>query len=396
MFLYLLALAGFVSALSLRALDPMVTLLASDFAVPLAAAALLGTAFTLPYAFGQPFLGPIGDGLGKTRIVKICLVVLALCTATAAMAPTLDLVFAARVAGGLAAGGIIPLALAILGDRFAMAERQVAISRFLVAVIIGQLAGATGAGLLAETIGWRGVLWLLAGITALVALLVGFGMKPQSIAPGKVELGTAITRYKALFRDPRARLCFAAVAVEGIAVYGSLPYIADILRDRGAGGVREAGLVVAGIGIGGLLFSAAIRPMLRRLGMYGMMGWGGLVTALGLAGAAVPGLTGEPAWLQEVAAFVVTGFGFYMIHNSLQTQVTELVPEARGSAVALHAFFFFVGHAAGPIVFGLGYTTLGAAATLLAFAAAMAIAGFVVASRLGAYARIRHQDDLTS
>ena len=47
----------------------------------------------------------------------------------------------------------------------------------------------------------------------------------------------------------------------------------------------------------------------------------------------------------------MAGFGFYSIHNSLQTQATELAPQNRGAAVALHAFFFFLGQSIGPLFY---------------------------------------------
>jgi predicted MFS family arabinose efflux permease len=89
-----------------------------------------------------------------------------------------------------------------------------------------------------------------------------------------------------------------------------------------------------------------------------------------------------PTWPVEMAAFVVIGCGFYMLHNSLQTQATELAPGDRGAAVALHAFFFFLGQAAGPIVFALGLATVGAAVSILIAALTMALLGFAVAAAL--------------
>ena len=47
----------------------------------------------------------------------------------------------------------------------------------------------------------------------------------------------------------------------------------------------------------------------------------------------------------------IAGVSFYMLHNSMQTEATELAPSARGSAVALFACGFFVGQGLGPIVF---------------------------------------------
>ena len=54
------------------------------------------------------------------------------------------------------------------------------------------------------------------------------------------------------------------------------------------------------------------------------------------------------------------GLGFYMVHNTIQTRVTEVAPEARGSAVALHAFHFYVGQSLGPVAVGLASGLLGA------------------------------------
>jgi predicted MFS family arabinose efflux permease len=75
------------------------------------------------------------------------------------------------------------------------------------------------------------------------------------------------------------------------------------------------------------------------------------------------------------------GLGFYMLHNTYQTQVTEVAPKARASAVALHAFSFFCGQALGVAVIGqallrLGQlgALLGCAVTILALGIATAIA----------------------
>jgi predicted MFS family arabinose efflux permease len=41
-----------------------------------------------------------------------------------------------------------------------------------------------------------------------------------------------------------------------------------------------------------------------------------------------------------------------MMHSTLQTQATELAPEARSTAVSLFAFSLFVGQGIGAAVFG--------------------------------------------
>ena len=66
-------------------------------------------------------------------------------------------------------------------------------------------------------------------------------------------------------------------------------------------------------------------------------------------------IAAQLAWPLEVVDFALFGFGFYMLHACIQVYVTELAPAARGSAVALHSFFFFLGQAVGPIVYGVGF-----------------------------------------
>ncbi len=71
----------------------------------------------------------------------------------------------------------------MMGDRIPIAQRQVAIGRFLVAVILGQLSGSTIAGLIEGAIGWRGVFGLAAGVGALGLLGVALGFARRLRAP---------------------------------------------------------------------------------------------------------------------------------------------------------------------------------------------------------------------
>ena len=99
---------------------------------------------------------------------------------------------------------------------------------------------------------------------------------------------------------------------------------------------------------------------------------GGIIAALSLALVAF-----DFSWPVQFAAFTVLGFGFYTLHASIQVQATELAPAARGAAMALHSFSFFMGHASGPVLYGLGFVTLGAAVTISIAAVLIMAVGFV-------------------
>jgi predicted MFS family arabinose efflux permease len=372
----ILATSGFAGTFSSRAVEPMVGVIARDLQSSPQTIALLSAAFALPYAFIQPILGPVGDALGKERVMKVCLALLVLALFGSTLAPDITTLFALRIVAGAAAGGVIPLALALVGDRVEMARRQVAISRLLIAVITGQLIGSSLAGILAAFIGWRGVLVISAVmmVVAFVATLTGFRNAPRGAA---FDLGTALRRYGEILRNPRARLLFGFVFVEAIAVFSIFPYLAPLLEERGQGGSAEAGLALAGFAIGGLVDSALVRWMLATLGLRLMLVAGGIISA---AAFLAFGLAGS--WQMDTLAMLALGTGFYMLHNSFQTQVTELAPQARASAVALHAFSFFCGQALGVVVFGFGLRAIGLLPSMAISAVAILLVGLAAAATL--------------
>jgi predicted MFS family arabinose efflux permease len=49
-------------------------------------------------------------------------------------------------------------------------------------------------------------------------------------------------------------------------------------------------------------------------------------------------------------ACLMTGLGFYMLHNTLQVQATQMAPAARGSAVTLFACSLFFGQSTGVLI----------------------------------------------
>lgn len=374
--LFLLALAGFASSLAVRALDPLVPQLARDLASDAGTVALLASAFAFPCALGQPILGPLGDAFGKARTIKICLGLLTLGSVAAALAPSIGFLFAARVLSGFAAGGIVPLCFAMVGDRFGMQDRQVALSRILSAILVGQLTGAIGAGVIASATSWRVVLAMVS-VASLVALAMAWrGLKPLPQAQRKpFTIERVAGNYVVVLANPKAIVCFLAVFIEGMAIFGILPFLAVMLEADGTGSIREAGFIISGMAVGGILYTLTVRTMLRHISIYTLIRLGGIVCCAGLAALAL-----FHEWPPKFVAFILVGFGFYMIHNSIQTEVTELAPEARGASMALHAFCFFLGQAVGPMLYRHGLADLGATATVEVSALVMLVLGFCTAA----------------
>ncbi|WP_426955349.1 MFS transporter [Muricoccus radiodurans] len=387
----LYGLTGFATSLAGRSLDPILPEVAAHYAAALETVALLASAFALPYAFIQPVLGPVGDALGKRRIIATGTALTGLALLASAFAPTLGLLFVLRAVAGMTAGGIYPLIIATFGDRVPVASRQVALSRVLAWSTAGQIAGGVASGLVAEILDWRTIIAVGALPVLLAAVILWLDLRREpDRPPGRLDVAAAIRRYREILSIPAARHLFLSVGTEGVVIYGTFPFVAGLVAAWGLGGAAQAGIAIAAFGAAGIAYGLLSGGLLRTLGIIRM------VQLAGVLGAAGFGLMAATGWLAGqgkavplgvtpmVLGFFILGLGYFMTHNSLQTRVTEVYPKARGSAVALHAFSFFVGQSVGPLLFGTLLGGLGAVAALALLGAAMLVFGLVLSRVLGA------------
>jgi predicted MFS family arabinose efflux permease len=375
--LNLVAMVVFASSLFMRSTDPIIPQIAFGLNVEPTTAALLSTFFSLPYALIQPVLGALADMFSKSRLMLLCLLSLALATLVCGLAESFEVLIAARVVAGLAAGGVVPIAFALIGDKVPIAERQVAMGRLLFAIMTGNLLGATCAGVVGDLAGWRGVFFVLSGFGALVFVIAVPAFRQLKEETGKFDLSTLGPNYRAIFSNPLAKICFGAVFLEAVFMYGVFPHMATLLHQAGETRASIAGVVIAGFGVGGALYGVLVSRLLRLFGETGMMRIGGTLMGLCLAVIAA-----RVSWPVEFANFFVLGLGFYMLHAVIQIYASELAPAARGSCLALHSFFFFLGQATGPIVYGIGLQTVGITPILLVGTVVLTCVGFTCAAWL--------------
>jgi predicted MFS family arabinose efflux permease len=78
------------------------------------------------------------------------------------------------------------------------------------------------------------------------------------------------------------------------------------------------------------------------------------------------------------------GVGFYMFHNTLQTNATQMAPARRGAAVALFALAYFGGQTVGVALSGMVSAWLGTGVVILLSAVVVMLVsrGFAAAGRV--------------
>jgi predicted MFS family arabinose efflux permease len=376
--LKIVGLVVFASTLFTRAVDPVIPQIAVDLAIDAKTAALLSTAYTFPYALVQPLLGALSDTIGKTRVMNVALLIVAVAALISSMVTDFSLLVAMRITAGLVAGGVFPAAMALIGDLVPVHQRQVAIGRLLAIGLTGNLLGATIAGVIGDLFGWRGIFLVLGMFGLVVAVAAFFAFRNVAVPkPSAFRLTTIVDGFRSVFADPRAKVCFSAVFVEAVFIHGLFPYVAILLIAAGETRASIAGIVIAAFGLGGVVYSLSVPVLVAKIEQRLLMIVGG-----SMAAAALVLIAFNFPWYIQTTVFALFGFGFYLLHGSIQVHVTELSSTARGVAASLHSCFFYLGQASGPVVYGYGFAHAGEAPTLLIGAAMVLLVAFVCARLL--------------
>ena len=366
----LLALASFAAQAMVRVTDSLLPQIAADLNVSVGATSIVVTAYLLAHGSVQLVIGPIGDRFGKYLCVSIAAAGSTAMVVACGLAPSLPLLVAARLACGLATGWIIPFALAFVGDVIPYERRQQVIGRFLSGQILGQLFGQAAGGVLGDYFGWRNVFFILAALLAAATLGLFYELWRNPITHANAtpqHRGRGfIADYSAVLRSPWARAVIAIAFIEAAAMFGAFTYVGADLHLRFGVGFTLVGLFVGAFAIGGLIYSLSVRALVNRFGQSGLAAGGGALLAL-----AYLTLAFEPHYWMAPAAILTIGLGFYMLHNTLQTNATQMTPQARGTAVAIFSASLYLGQTAGVAAGGVIFDRFTAVPVFLIAAAVL-------------------------
>jgi MFS family permease len=360
------------------------------------------TAYLLSASICTPLLGRIGDVVGKVRMLVIALVVLALGSLAAALAPSIGWLIAARALQGVG-GGVLPLSFGIIRDEFH--ERMtMALSVIASLTAVGFGVGIVVAGPIVDTFGYKGLFWLpmvvtLAAAAAallfvpespvrtparlpvapalllggwLVALLIGLseGSHWGWTSPAvlglfavAVLLGAAWVALEQRVPVPlidmemmRRRGVWTSNVVAGcvgfgmFASFGFLPQLLQTPRAAGYGfgaSITESGHLLLPSAVASFLVGFTTATLIHRVGVRAVITAGLLVTG---AAFVCVGLYHDHTW-QLYAATTVQGVGSGMVFSSLAGVVVASVPaEQTGVASGMNANIRTIGGAIGSAV----------------------------------------------
>ncbi|BCL20085.1 multidrug effflux MFS transporter [Streptomyces tuirus] len=267
---------------------------------PAATVQLTLTACLAGMALGQLVVGPMSDRWGRRRPLLAGLAVFVVATVLCALAPTVELLVAFRLAQGLAGAAAIVIARAVVRDLYdGMAMARFFSTLMLISGAAPIVAPLIGGQILRVT-DWRGVFAVLTVIGVLIGALVWTWL-PETLAPAERHgggVGEALRSMRGLLADRSftgytltGGFAFAALFAYISAspfviqeIYGASPQTFSLLF-----GVNSVGLVVVGqingkflvgrvsldrvLGVGlAIVITAATALLLMSLGVFGEAG----------------------------------------------------------------------------------------------------------------------------
>ena len=318
-------------------------------------------------------LAPQIDRIGPRRALFAGMAGLIAATLLSALASHWLMLTAAQALAGLGAGVILPSIYTLATTIAPPGRESRVLGRVLTGWSVSMVAGVPAAAFIAETLGWRAVFLLLAGLAALalpgIARLPAHSGRAAAARPGPAAL-VAPLAYPGV---PALLICLGFMA----SFYGVYAFIGDHVRSQLGLSAGQAGLIVLTYGLG---FGAASFGD----GLVDRLGPRRLFPAILVAVAAIYALM-LPAAHSFTAIAALTGLWGFANHfglNILVLQLSQAKPEARGAVLGLNSAVTYLGVLVGTGLAGVGYAGAGFQPVAVGAAAACLTAALVAATAL--------------
>ncbi len=374
-----LGFCGLVSAADNWFVSPALPAIASGLNVAASAAAVILSAYLVPYGVLQPVCGTIGDRLGRLRVLRVIVAGLAIGTFLCALCPTLPFLIAARILTGCFAAGIISVAQAFVGDVVGHENRGAAVGLLMGITFTGQGLSSGLGGIITDLISWRAAFCCF-GILALIALAGLFTLREpvltlETTSQDALNSETTttersshiseaqkpfLTRALQLFFGPH-RAVFLTACTTGIAFLGIYGFMGTFLSERCGLGSTEAGLIMMLYGVmclvGGAL-SGKIGASGRPLRVIAVGETSGLIAVGALVAVSLVG-----TWPVALLAAGALGMGYILVQPTLVSLSMDADPTQAGLCTGLVGLGVFAGGGVGSsidsiIVAACGYLGL--------------------------------------
>ncbi len=384
--IYLLAVLTAVAWVGAIMYTPALPAIAAEFQASNAEIQITLAVFMAGFAFGQLFYGPVSDRFGRRRILLASLVIYGLGTVAVAVAPSLEVLSAARALQALGAAGGVVLARAIVRDIVTSegSARGMAILN-MGSSVAPALALVTG-GALAAFLGWRGLFWLTAAMIVVFYIAAHIWLRETRPPAARTQHGIA-DEFRGWLIFLRSRL-FLALSISqaflNSAIFAFMAGGPFFLIDRFGASPGVVGILLALFPTGFLFGNLLSTLISRRISMANQLWLGAFISTV--AGALFLALhSGDNLSLVTIGVLSFTyAFGIGLHIPNATAAAIEVNPRLSGTGSALYGFITFGAAALSSLL--VGFIDDGGGGGLFALMLALGAGGLlmtIVAIALG-------------
>ena len=127
--------------------------------------------------------GSLGDIFGERRVFALGVAAFGVLSVVCALAPTIEVLIAARALQGAAGALLTPSSLAVIVTAFAPDERGAAIGSWTAWGGIASIAGPLAGGVIVDQVSWRWIFALNVPVVIATLLLIRAAVPPPSASP---------------------------------------------------------------------------------------------------------------------------------------------------------------------------------------------------------------------
>jgi len=374
----LLGLLGFLTFAAVYVgvvIAPVLEPIAREFGVSTGVAGLVVAGYGAPGIVVAVLAGPYSDRFGRKRFLVAGSLVMGVFTVLAAFATSFSLLVAMRMIAGVGSSLIWPNATATVGDSFPYRDRGSAMSTVIGLNTLASIVGVPIAGIVAEGTSWRVSVAIVGVLSIIAAALLVWRLQPAQTLLNE-------SRVRELYRSILTNRSAVGAIVSSL--LGSLYWFTwstyIVVFFQRSFGLAEglASTFALTLGLGVLVGSQLGGRLGTRIGHKPVVG--GCVLLSGALLLLQTNLTPPLAAtaILNLALSAVIGARF----ASNTTLLTEQVPEARGTLLAISASVTSASLVAGATVGGilidaLGFWALGVFCFAAALLAALVVMLFV-------------------
>ena len=316
--------------------------LSRDFAVTIPKAGALVTGYALSVTIGAPLVALATAHLERKRALLLLMGVFTLGNLACAVAPTYNLLFAARVLTALCHGAFFGIGSVVAANLVPRNQRSQAIALMFSGLTLANVLGVPAGTALGQAYGWRAAFWAIVPIGLAAATALFFLVPPQEA--GKSNL---LHEFRVL-RRPQVVLGMIMSTLTSASLFCVYTYIAPTLLviTRVSPHVVTLTLLLFGVGItignlaGGTLSDLHPRTFL-------------IASMLALMASLAVLYFAEPYAIPCIAMILVWGAIQFGAGAPLQSRVVDHASEAPNLAATLNQGAFNFGNATGASLGGI-------------------------------------------